>query len=149
MYVSTSYNNKHLFVEGIKLKNKLKNIPKDYQELEEHIERYSFSMTPWSECLNYTINDYCFKNFSQINIIIAIICELTLFGDSEKEIQIKKDDLFKSLEEIEKEYQNNKENENFSIFEDNRPEKLKEIQRKNIRKEIQENLKIYFEILNN
>lgn len=136
---------KTYIIEGILRKKEIDKIPASYEELETFIYRYSFSFSQWNKVLSYKINDKTLKDFKAELILCLIIEELTEFGEDESVIAKEKTNIELALDEAEKDIS---EGRTYSLEElgyiDKRTEEEKEIQKKQMLKDVNYNMNQYY-----
>ena len=116
-------------------------IPENYEELEQFIERYSVSFSPWATVLNYKINLLTEKTLSPEVIVTSVIEELTDFGVDEESINERKTEIEAALDEAELDIELG----NFITFEDTRTEEEKEADYQKMKKQVEIAMQLYFE----
>lgn len=130
-------------IEGIVRHVPLTRPPKDYKELEEHIERYSFSGTDWGEVLNYKINDNSLEDYSEHFILTTILDEITEMGWTESDISVKMDEIRTALKEAEDDIREGRVVE----YIDRRSEEEKARSRLKMHDAMMANMTLYYEYL--
>lgn len=61
---------------------------------------YALDFTPWAEWLGMKVNERLFNQFTNEDIVAHCIWEMTFHGFEEEQIQEKKDDLNRIVEEV-------------------------------------------------
>lgn len=135
-------------IEGVDYKKDIDKVPSSYKELEEYASRYSFSLTPWGECLSFKVNKQSLVDFLPETLLCLIMEELTEFGSSEDVILEERDSLFKALEEAEKDI---KEGRTYTLEElgylDKRTQEEKDEEHRKMEKQVAYNLNKYYKYM--
>ena len=70
----------------------------------ERVEKYAYELSPVEDTLRYDVSETCIKSYGELEVAVAIFCELTFCGvdfDRREERQIEiHDDITESLKEI-------------------------------------------------
>ena len=130
-------------VEGIRYKKTMTTVPKDYEELEEHVERYTFSFDKWAEVLSYPINERSLETVDHALLIYSIIDEIMEFGITEEDVEIRRQEIEIALDEAEKDIAEGR----YYEWEDTRSEAEKEAAHIKMSAKVEKIMKLYYEYL--
>ena len=83
------------------------------KDIIERVEKYAYELSPAEDTLRYDVSETCIKSYGELEVAVAIFCELTFCGvdfDRREERQNEiHDDINESLQEIEEAKENGEE----------------------------------------
>ena len=132
-----------IVVEGIRYKKMMNKIPKDYEELETFVERYSFSFDKWAEVLCYPINEKSLELVDHSLLAFTIMDEIMEFGITEEDVSTRKEEIELALDEAEKDIAEGR----YYEWKDTRSEEEKELAHKEMALKVEKIMKLYYEYL--
>jgi len=137
------YDCPEIVIEGIRYKRTMKKIPDDYQELENFVERYSFSFNKWAEVLSYPINEKSIKTMDHALLVFTILDEIMEFGITEEAVETRRIEIEAALDEAEKDIAEGR----YYEWEDTRSEEEIETAHKKMAAKVEKIMKLYYEYL--